>query len=139
MEQQNSTKDTRVRHVCLSGWLISLMVCYAMASLVYILIPTYQIMDWVANHQLESWMIISTKILGLLNVLFCALIYIWKNWGFLAYWCSSLFMFGLSHHLGMNTFYSVIFLLGGVLILSAILFVEEEKTGKSAYDHLFGS
>lgn len=124
------------RHGCLTAWLITGIVVHAFLALIYLFIDNDIILSSLPGNYGGVWVVMLFKILGLLNILFFVLMLYWKKMGVILYAISTLIVFYINFTSGANDFYTILFSLLGLVVLAVLLILEEEETGKKAWDEM---
>lgn len=124
-----NVETPKVRHGCVTAWLIFGIIINSIAALVYIIFQDafMEIMrDGIPNGQVAPWMIMTLAIIGLVNVFSCILLFQWKKLGFWMFLGTSIVTLVVNLMMGINIVQCG-FGLAGVFLLYVILQIKEKN------------
>jgi hypothetical protein len=133
LDQNSSiTTDEKVRHGCVTAWLIFSMVVNSITALSYILFGD-AIADAIPGGGAEPWMLIALAVIGMINVVSCVLLFKWKKIGFFIFIGTSLITLGINLAMGINIMQCGMGLFG-VFLLYVVLQIKEKNV--TAWDQM---
>jgi hypothetical protein len=106
--QEENTPILKVRHGCVTTYLILIMLVNSLTSLFYFIYN-----DTITDNKI----VIVLGLIGVLNVIFAALLFGYKRIGFIGFLISSLVSFGINLSLGIPVIKSLIGLCGIIILL----------------------
>lgn len=132
MENLNSPTNTpKQRHGCVTAWLILIIVANSLTAVLYLLAG-----DLITQNfpgEISGSMLIVLALLGLANVIFAILLFMWKKIGFWGFLATSIVALIINLNLGLGIGQSILGLIG-IAILYGILQIKQDNV--SAWDNL---
>jgi hypothetical protein len=117
--------QNKKRHVCLTAWLILMIIANALMSLTY-LMGSQSIRQ--QFPQAPPWVFTVLGVMALINLVCALALWKWKKWGFYGFVASSLVAFVINLMVGV-TIYRALFGVIGFVILFGILQLGKENKG----------
>ncbi len=113
--EPEKTRKTRTRHGCLTAWLIFVIICAAIVTIIYITNAG----DFMRYGHFPGWIKPAMIVLSVFDIICAIALLNWKKWGFWGFCCISLV--GLIINLAIGTGVVSFFGLFGIAILFWVL------------------
>jgi hypothetical protein len=117
--------QNKKRHVCLTAWLILMIIANALTSLAY-LMGSQSIRQ--QFPQAPPWVFTVLGVMALINIVCALALWKWKKWGFYGFVASSLVALAINLMVGV-TIYKALFGVIGFVILFGVLQIGKENKG----------
>lgn len=124
-------KTQKIRHGCVTKWLILAIVINLVVTVIYVF--TFPIIKNAAYSPIPDWAIPIYILSGIFNIVFLVAIFSWKKWGFWGFLATSILLFFVNLLVGVGIIQSILGPLG-VAILFGILQMGKEYNGWSQLD-----
>jgi hypothetical protein len=117
--------ETKVRHGCLTAWLILMIIANAVTALIY-LFASEMITD--SFPDAPGWAFPVLAIFGIFNVVCSVALWQWKKWGFWGFLASAIVALFVNLSIGLGIGQSLMGLIG-IALLYGVLQIGKEKKG----------
>lgn len=128
---KESSSPTKLRHGCVTAWLILMIILNSITALVYLFASETISRNFPQGISNSSLTLLS--VIGVLNTVFAVLLFRWKKWAFWGFAITSIITFIINLSIGIGIG-QAIFGFAGVAILFGIMQIE--RNGVSAWKNL---
>lgn len=108
--------ENKQRHGCVTAWLILMIIANAVTSLSYLFL----------GENFTAELRVPIAIIGMVNVFFAVMLFLWKRWAFYGFLVMSLVIFVINLSMGYGIAQSL-FGLVGMAILYMVLQIKQDN------------